>query len=61
MPDCNCCGQPSYAAAPTCRGCQDGCDPLDTWHCFTGHCDGSECGYPGECQGWPHPVYAVHP
>jgi hypothetical protein len=60
MHKCGCCGKPTYAVA-NCSGCDDDCDPVETWHCFTGHCDGSGCSYSGECQGLPHPVRSIHP
>lgn len=54
--DCSCCGVTIIGApGANCDGCKDGdgtgdgCDPAGTWHCFTGHCDGSGCTYPGEC------------
>lgn len=51
MIDCLCCGVPTYDACGKCVSCESGeCDPADTWHCFTGHCDGSGCSYPGECE-----------
>jgi hypothetical protein len=40
---------------PDCTG-DDECDRSSTWHCFTGHCDGSGCAYEGECEGAPEPV-----
>lgn len=41
-----------------CEGCRggsgdgsgEGCDAATAWHCFTAHCDGSGCSYPGECE-----------
>jgi hypothetical protein len=45
-------------AGDKCDGCKngdgegagEGCDMATTWHCFTAHCDGSGCTYPGECE-----------
>src|SRR5690606_19383879 len=63
--ECRCCGVPMVGApGDTCDACHtdgsacDGercdhsaCDSSRAWHCFTGHCDGSGCEYPGECEG----------
>ncbi|MFJ2115141.1 hypothetical protein ACIOEX_25140 [Streptomyces sp. NPDC087850] len=53
---CLCCGQ-DVVSRWLCEGCthdypgdEDECDKKTAWHCFTGHCDGSGCGYPGECE-----------
>lgn len=60
MHDCPCCGQVVYTDDTThlCAGChahhfgdEPECYPGNTWHCFTGHCDGSGCTYMGECEG----------
>jgi hypothetical protein len=52
--NCDCCG--SFEFGPLddsyfkCSTCEDtDCDPAQTWHCFTGYCDGSGCGYHGAC------------
>lgn len=52
--NCDCCG--SFEFGPLddsyfkCSDCVDtNCDPAQTWHCFTGDCDGSGCGYYGAC------------
>ncbi|MCX5237240.1 hypothetical protein OG824_18740 [Streptomyces prunicolor] len=48
--DCECCGV-HIMNARECDTCQDGeCDPAESWHCFTGHCDGSGCTFEGECE-----------
>lgn len=55
--ECACCSAVIMGTSgDKCDGCKDGdgtgegCNPADTWHCFTGHCDGSGCTYPGECE-----------
>jgi hypothetical protein len=64
MHDCPCCGQPVYSSDQDerCWGCHPlaECDPEQSWHCFTGHCDGSGCTYPGECEPVPHPPTWPH-
>lgn len=52
MRDCSCCGQHTYDARELCDACANGCDPSESWHCFTGHCEGSGCTYLGECEGY---------
>lgn len=56
---CACCGQDIIGIpGDKCDGCRngdgegagEGCDPATTWHCFTAHCDGTGCTYPGECE-----------
>lgn len=51
---CSCCGTtvtgPLDDSYYECEGCEDGCDPAVTDHCFTGHCDGTGCGYYGACE-----------
>lgn len=54
--ECACCGITviGYPGA-RCNACLVACGagPVATegnWHCFTGHCDGSGCTYPGECE-----------
>lgn len=55
---CDCCGTtgigPLDGEPYTCEGCdpdtENPCDPAETWHCFTGYCDGSGCTYEGECE-----------
>ncbi|MEU1309182.1 hypothetical protein ABZ419_09835 [Streptomyces cinnamoneus] len=48
--DCECCGMPSMNARE-CESCRnEDCDPANSWHCFTGHCDGSGCTFEGECE-----------
>lgn len=54
---CACCGVDIIGVSGAkCDGCREGdgdgqgCDTANTWHCFTGHCDGSGCTYPGECE-----------
>lgn len=61
--DCECCGI-TFIGLPgeACDGCRSaGCDlgvngtgetvaTAENWHCFTAHCDGSGCSYPGECE-----------
>lgn len=52
---CDCCGDYSCIGPFDdeffkCSTCEDtDCDPAQTWHCFTGYCDGSGCSYNGEC------------
>ncbi|WP_409238390.1 hypothetical protein [Streptomyces sp. PA5.6] len=53
---CLCCGQ-DVVGRWLCEGCthdypgdEDECNAKTAWHCFTGHCDGSGCTYPGECE-----------
>ncbi|MCC3766470.1 hypothetical protein [Streptomyces sp. UNOC14_S4] len=53
---CLCCGQ-DVMSVWLCDGCthdypgdEDECNRSTSWHCFTGHCDGSGCTYPGECE-----------
>lgn len=57
--DCACCSITVIGVKGSkCDGCKDGdgegagygCDMATTWHCFTFHCDGSGCTYPGECE-----------
>lgn len=52
MHDCPCCGQPVYGPSGVCDTCANDCDPSTSWHCFTGHCDGSGCTFLGECEGY---------
>ncbi|MFJ1700446.1 hypothetical protein ACIOHC_36245 [Streptomyces sp. NPDC088252] len=56
---CACCGVDIIGVSgDKCGGCKngdgegagEGCDMTTTWHCFTAHCDGSGCTYPGECE-----------
>jgi hypothetical protein len=56
--NCACCGYPIMGlAGDACRSCgDDEHDPAETWHCHTGHCDGSGCTYPGECEGAERPA-----
>lgn len=56
--ECACCGvvivgRPGDVCA-ACAPCREAGEPVpagDNWHCFTGHCEGSGCTYPGECEG----------
>ncbi|MEU2111534.1 hypothetical protein [Streptomyces sp. NPDC019507] len=48
--DCECCGM-HIMNAHECETCREGdCDPAESWHCFTNHCDGSGCTFEGECE-----------
>jgi hypothetical protein len=52
--NCDCCGTSDVGPLDDdefkCSTCVDTeCDPAQTWHCFTGYCDGSGCSYYGEC------------
>ncbi|MBT2544492.1 hypothetical protein J7E99_28285 [Streptomyces sp. ISL-44] len=48
--DCECCGM-HIMNARECEACRnEDCDPANSWHCFTGHCDGSGCAFEGECE-----------
>jgi hypothetical protein len=55
---CTCCGMTIIADLEAtvvhCDDCDgsygDTCDPANTYHCFTGYCDGSGCTYAGECE-----------
>jgi hypothetical protein len=54
MRACDCCGDLTFGPFDDeyfkCSPCEDTeCDPAHTNHCFTGHCDGSGCGYYGAC------------
>lgn len=65
MVACGCCSRDIVGRpGDRCEGCRygdggngpgDGCDFSTSWHCFTGHCDGSGCSYEGECEGAPAP------
>lgn len=54
--DCACCGITIIGhQGSNCDACLVACQSEPTaaegnWHCFTGHCDGSGCTYPGECE-----------
>lgn len=57
--NCACCGIDMIGEpGDVCDGCLfgtrdgsgNGCNRAITWHCFTGHCDGSGCTYEGECE-----------
>jgi len=56
MRACDCCGDysnfgPLDDSEFKCSTCEEtDCDPAQTWHCFTGHCDGSGCSFHGECE-----------
>ncbi|MFF4244320.1 hypothetical protein ACFYY2_07570 [Streptomyces sp. NPDC001822] len=48
--DCECCGM-HIMNAHECESCRnEDCDPANSWHCFTGYCDGSDCAFEGECE-----------
>ena len=60
--ECACCGSviigawlcggchPEDRACPGAENCTgEDCDMSVTYHCVTGHCDGSGCTYPSEC------------
>ncbi|MGW3336191.1 hypothetical protein ACWDCL_01755 [Streptomyces sp. NPDC001009] len=48
--DCECCGM-HIMNAHECEACRlEDCDPANSWHCFTGYCDGSGCAFEGECE-----------
>lgn len=56
---CACCGQDIIGIpGDKCDGCRngdgegagEGCDLATAWHCYTAHCDGTGCTYPGECE-----------
>ncbi|MGC4928062.1 hypothetical protein [Streptomyces sp. DT117] len=51
--ECDCCGL-AIVGRRYCGGCPRGewepCDPAKSSHCFTGHCDGAECSFEGECE-----------
>ncbi|MFJ2814376.1 hypothetical protein [Streptomyces sp. NPDC087294] len=48
--DCECCGM-HIMNAHECESCRwEDCDPANSWHCFTGYCDGSGCTFEGECE-----------
>ncbi|WP_282703731.1 hypothetical protein [Streptomyces sp. CC219B] len=48
--DCECCGM-HIMNAHECESCRnEDCDPANSWHCFTGYCDGSGCAFEGECE-----------
>jgi hypothetical protein len=58
--ECACCGVTMMGLpADRCEDCRKACidgEPVATsenWHCFTAHCDGSGCSYPGECEDAP--------
>ncbi|SNS50142.1 hypothetical protein [Actinacidiphila glaucinigra] len=48
--DCECCGM-HVMNQRECDTCQESeCDPAESWHCFTGYCDGTGCTFEGECE-----------
>ncbi|MGI5530171.1 hypothetical protein ACQEVX_23115 [Streptomyces syringium] len=51
--DCDCCGQ-TIIDARYCDGCPrdewEACNPAESNHCFTQHCDGTGCTFEGECE-----------
>ncbi|WKU46762.1 hypothetical protein Q3V23_23355 [Streptomyces sp. VNUA116] len=51
--DCDCCGR-TIIDARYCDGCPrdawEACNPAESNHCFTDHCDGTGCTFEGECE-----------
>ncbi|MET9642529.1 hypothetical protein [Streptomyces syringium] len=51
--DCDCCSR-TILGARYCEGCPrdewEACDPANSNHCFTDHCDGTGCSFAGECE-----------